>query len=98
MREIIITAEILFFELAKERFNFPIVNTIRTSFWLLESNQSTFSEILMCSKRLDVGIKSLVRIKLLEQEFLQDKIKEDVDFQIGIFPEVIAKGKILKVE
>ena len=98
MKEIVIIAEILFLEIANKSFNFPITNSIRISLWLSDSNQSTFSEIQLGNEKLEIGENSKVRVKLLEQEFLQNKIKEGTEFMIGTYPEVIAKGKVIKVE
>jgi len=98
MKELILITEVVFLEIAKERFNFPITNSIRSSFWISECETSTFSEIQVENKIIDIGKPEIVEIKLVEREFLLDRIKSGTKFKIGIFPNEIALGKIIEVK
>lgn len=96
--EILLLAEISFLDKAKESFNFPIFNSIRTSLWLLHAEYSTFSEIVVePGSFLEIGRLHKVRIKLPESSFLMEKLYPDVEIKLGVFPVEIANGKILEV-
>lgn len=97
MKEIIILAEILCLESATKSFNFPISNSVRISFWLKDGNHSTFSEIRLTDTKLEIGKKSIVRIQLLEQEFLKNKIKPDTEFYMGVYPQEVIIGRVIEV-
>ena len=90
-------AQILFLESASKYFRFPIkIKKIRLSFWLLDSTSSTpseteFEEYIFINRYYDVNIM------IIYMEFLNNKISEGQSFYIGIYPEIVAKGKILKI-
>lgn len=98
MKELILIVEIIFLEIARGRFNFPITNSIRLSFWIPDDEVSTFSEIQVENKQIDIGRSEIVKIKLIERNFLANRIERGTEFGIGIFPEVIAIGKVIKVQ
>ena len=98
MKELTIIAEILFLETAKESFNFPIYNSIRTSFWLRDESDSTFSEITTVNKQMELGEKTNVKIRLLEREFLKGKVLVGTEFNLGVYPKTIAIGKVVRIE
>ncbi|WBV61633.1 hypothetical protein PFY12_05790 [Chryseobacterium camelliae] len=98
MRELNLIAEVVFLEIAKESFNFPITESIRLSFWIPNDKISTFSEIqIQKNATIDINKPILVKINLLERDFLINKIKEGSEFKMGIFPKAIAFGKIIEV-
>lgn len=98
MKELIVIVEIIFLEIARENFNFPITNSIRLSFWIPNDVVSTFSEIQVQNKNIDIGKTEIVKIKLVERDFLVNRIKKGAEFRIGIFPKEIALGKVLEVQ
>jgi hypothetical protein len=87
---------ICFLENAKERFNFPIKNPVRISFWLLNDVQSTPCELLINGFEVDVQKKYTIEITVIEQAFLAKKLLPNRAFKIGLFPIEIASGKIIK--
>ena len=95
MKELILTTEIIFLEAARERLNFPVVNSIRMSFWIPNDEFSTFSEIQFQNNRVDIGITEIAKIKLVERDFLVNRIKNGSEFRIGVFPNEIAIGKVI---
>ncbi len=97
MKELFLIVDIIFFELAKENFNFPITNPIRTSFWLIDSEHSTFSEIQIQDEYIEIGKICRIGIKLLERDFLQNKIKQGAEFSLGVFPSEIAYGRVVDI-
>lgn len=98
MKELILTVEIIFLEIAQGSFNFPITNSIRLSFWITDDETSTFSELQVQNKQIDIGRSEIVKIKLIERDFLANRIERGTEFRIGIFPEAIAEGKVIKVQ
>ena len=97
MNEVIILADITFSKKAIDSFIFPINNTIRLSFWLSCDKVSTFSEIKPTTNNLNIGKSERVEIKLIERDFLQNRIKNGIEFSIGTYPNEIAKGKIIEI-
>lgn len=98
MKELILNVEIIFMEIAKESFHFPVTNSIRLSFWLPEQEVSTFSEIQIKNNSIEVGKAKIVEIKLVERDFLFNKIKTGTEFKLGTFPNSIAVGKVIEVK
>ncbi len=98
MKDLLITAEIVFLEIAKDSFNFPIANSIRLSFWILDDSFSTFSEIQFQNNRIDIGKLEVVKIKLIERDFLINRIKTGTEFRMRPFPIEIALGKVIEVQ
>ena len=97
MKEVLLRANITFLEIAKESFNFPLNNSIRTSFWLLNSQKSTFSEIQLLDENVDILKLYEVKIKVTERDFFYDKLKNGIEFKAGTYPNEIAYGKIIEV-
>ncbi|WP_299221343.1 hypothetical protein [uncultured Aquimarina sp.] len=99
MNEIILIVDIIFLDRAKEAFNFPISNSIRTSFWIEDAENSTFSELIVENENfyLDQYYHN-VKIKIVEREFLSEKLHKGVKFKIGIFPNAIAEGQIDSID
>lgn len=98
MKELILIVEIIFLEIASESFNFPINNSIRLSFWIPNDVVSTFSEIQVQNKNIDIGKTEIVKIKLVKRDFLENRIKKGTEFRIGVFPKEIALGKVLELQ
>lgn len=98
MKELVLLAEIIFLETAKNSFNFPIINSVRLSLWFPEGEASTFSEIQIQEKHLEIGKPQIVKIKLMSREFLKNKIIVGSEFKMGTFANAIALGKIVEVE
>ncbi len=97
MNELILNAEIIFSEIARDSFSFPITNPIRLSFWIPGDEVSTFSEIQVENKNINIGGAEVVKIKSLERDWLVNRIERGVEFRIGIFPKEIAVGKVIEV-
>ena len=97
MKELILTAEIVFLEAAKDSFNFPIKNSIRLSFWLPDQDKSTFSEIQIENRSIEIGTTEIVEILLAERDYLFSKINIGTNFKMGVFPKIIATGKVIDV-
>lgn len=97
MKELILRAEVIFFKNANEYFNFPITNPIRVSFWLPNINNSTFSEFKNLNA-VEIGILNIAEIKIVERDFLLNKVKIGTKFKIGVFPDAIASGKIIAIK
>jgi hypothetical protein len=97
MKNITLIVEIIFFEVAKKSFNFPICHSLRTSFWLLGTEFSTFSEIQIIESNIKIWKPCLLKLITVEREFLSDKIKPDVEFKLGTYPFEIGYGKIIKI-
>lgn len=98
MKELFLIVEIVFFEIAKESFSFPITNPIRLSFWISHDKISTFSEIQVENNSIDIGRPEIVTIKLVERDFLVNRIKSGTEFRMGTFPMEIALGKVIDVQ
>src|SRR5687768_8800156 len=98
MQEITLVVEILFLEIAKESFNFPISNSVRLSFWFPDGKASTFSEIQIQGERIEIGKPQVIRINLIKRDFLIDSMKVGNEFRMGTFPIAIANGKILEIK
>lgn len=98
MKELILIVEIIFLDIAKESFNFPIMNNIRTSFWLLNSELSTFSELQLLDKEIDIWEKKTALIKIVEREFLKEKLNVGSDFKLGVYPQEMAYGRIVEIK
>jgi hypothetical protein len=98
MKEKTIVCEIIFGEQARQSFKFPLTGSIRTSFWIPNSKASTFSEIEIGNRNIDVGELTTVEIKIIERDFLHDKVKVGTEFMVGTFPNSIASGKILGIQ
>jgi hypothetical protein len=94
MKELILETELIFFEQAKEFFNFPISNSIRTSFWLLNDNESTPSEVFINNFIIETWKIYTLKVVVMERDFLKDVIKKGVEFKLGLFPHEMAIGKI----
>lgn len=97
MKEINLIVNILFLESAKEKFNFPLNNPIRSSFWLPNSTISTFSEIIFENEWVELNKNYRAKIKLLERDFLKGKILKNSKFEVGSYPEKIAQGTIIEI-
>lgn len=97
MNELVLTAEIVFMEIAKNSFNFPITNSIRLSFWLPEQGVSTFSEIQIDNKSIEIGKSTIVSLLLIERDFLINKIEVGTIFELGVFPNAIATGHVIEI-
>lgn len=97
MKEINLIVDILFLESAKEKFNFPLNKSIRTSFWLPNSKISTFSEIIFENEKVELNKNYRAKIKLLERDFLRGKMLANSKFEVGSYPEKIAQGEIIKI-
>lgn len=97
MKELILTVEIIFLDIAKESFKFPIKNNIRTSFWLLNSELSTFSELQLLDKEIDIWEKKTALIKIIERDFLKEKLNLCSEFKLGVYPQEIAYGRIVEI-
>ena len=97
MKEVILTAQIKFFEAAKRSFNFPLTNSIRTSFWLKGAKISTFSE-LKFPHPIEIGDIYLVKIQLVERTFMKNQLKKGAEFNVGTFPDKLGSGKIKEIE
>lgn len=95
MKELILIAEIVFLEIARESFNFPITDTISLSLWIPNDELSTFCEIQVQDSGIDIGKTEIVKIKLVERDFLVNRIKSGSEFRVGVFPKEIALGKIV---
>ena len=44
---------------------------------------------------MDIGITEIAKIKLVERDFLVNRIKNGSEFRIGVFPNEIAIGKVI---
>lgn len=97
MNELVLTVEIVFMEIAKNSFNFPITNSIRLSFWLPKQGVSTFSEIQIDNNSIEIGKPATVRLLLIERDFLINKIDIGTIFELGVFPNAIAIGHIIGI-
>jgi hypothetical protein len=97
MKEIIFTAEIVFFERAKNYFNFPTFGPLRTSLWLPDAVASTFSEIIATENQIQIWRVCNAQIKVIERDYLKDKIIPGQEFKLGVFPLEIAYGRIFKI-
>jgi hypothetical protein len=99
MKDILLIAEIIFFETAKKSFNFPIMNAIRNSFWLSHQNFSTFAEITpLESGFTETNKKYMAQIIIVERDFLQNQLHVGCEFKLGTYPLEIARGKILELK
>ncbi len=98
MKEIKLITEVTFLEIAEGSFNFPITDSIRLSFWILGDRISTFSEIIIDNKIVNVGKIEILEIIIVEREFLINGIKIGAEFELGTFPYAIALGKIIGFE
>jgi hypothetical protein len=98
MKEILISVEVTFFDIAKESFNFPISRSVRMSFWLPESNISTFSEIHILEEEIEIGKLCKAQIRLVERDFLRGKMNIGQEFRLGVYPTEIAYGRIMQLE
>jgi hypothetical protein len=97
MKEILLTVELIFLGAAKENFNFPITNPVRTSFWLLNSEYSTFSEIQPKGKKIEVWQICQLEIKIVERDFLRGMLVKGGEFKLGTYPYEIAYGRIIEM-
>lgn len=97
MNELVLTAEIVFMEIAKNSFNFPITNSIRLSFWLPKQRVSTFSEIQIDNESIEIGKHTTVRLLLIERDFLINQIEVGTIFEMGVFPNAIATGHVIGI-
>lgn len=98
MKELILIVEIIFLDIAKENFNFPIMNNIRTSFWLLNSKLSTFSELQLLEEEIDILEKKRALIKIVEREFIKEKLNIGSEFKLGIYPKEMAYGRVIEIK
>lgn len=98
MKEIILIVEIVFWGIAKESFKFPITNNIRTSFWLLNSELSTFSELQLLDEEIDIWEKKTALIKIVERDFLKEKLNVGSEFKLGVYPKEIAYGRVVEIK
>jgi len=94
MKAIFFMADIIFFELSKESFRFPLINSVRTSLWLANTESSTFSEIQIKDEQVEIWKIHNVKIMLIERDFLKDKIKCGIEFKLGTYPKEIAYGRV----
>lgn len=97
MKEINFLANILFLESAREKFNFPLNNSIRISFWLINSTSSTFCEIIFHNENVELNKSYKTQIHLLERDFLKGRLLKNCEFEVGNYPTVIGKGKIIEI-
>ncbi|MCD2425931.1 hypothetical protein LQ567_24320 [Niabella pedocola] len=98
MKEITLTCEIVFLEIAEKYFNFPITNSIRSSFWIADDKVSTFSQIKIPDNNIVLGRTEVVEMTLIERDFLMNRIKSGTEFRMGVFPREIALGRVIKVQ
>ncbi|GEN68107.1 hypothetical protein [Chryseobacterium rhizosphaerae] len=98
MKEKIILAEIQFNDTAQDFFNFPITNPIRISFWGEKQHLSTFSEIRITDKPIEINKKFVLEINIMDRDFLTETLKIGNPFNLGVFPIIIAQGKILDLK
>ncbi len=98
MKEIILIVEIIFLDFARKSFKFPISNNIRTSFWLLDSDISTFSELQLVDEEFDIWMKQLASLRIVERDFLKEKLNVGGEFKLGVFPKEIAFGRIIDIK
>lgn len=97
MKELILSIEVIFSKNANKYFNFPITNTVRMSFWLTDGDTSTFSEF-KTSNSVEIGSLNFAEIKIVERDFLLNKVNIGTKFKIGVFPNAIASGKIIDIK
>ncbi|SHG15791.1 hypothetical protein SAMN04488522_104679 [Pedobacter caeni] len=98
MERLSLIAEIIFLETAKNSFSFPIGNSIRMSFWLPGDKASTFSEIQINNKIIDLGKHEILEIKLGDIGLLLSRIQKGTEFRMGTFPNEIAIGKVIEIK
>ena len=96
MRDISIIAETIFFQPEVKAFSFPIVNSVRISFWIVNSKNSTWSEIEYDGYPIEACKLYKLRIILTERDFLEGKIKVGTEFILGTFPNEVAHGRIIE--
>jgi len=97
MKELALTAEIIFLEIAEKSFRFPVTNYIRLSFWLPGDKVSTFSEVQPQGVSINIGGITIVKVGIVERDFLVDRIKVGTQFRVGVYPQEIAIGKVIEV-
>ncbi|MDR6781625.1 hypothetical protein ABIE26_001887 [Pedobacter africanus] len=98
MKELILLVEVVFLKKAEESFSFPITAPVRLSFWITDDRASTFSELQIENDAINIGKVEIVKILLLERDFLLNRIKTGTEFRLGTFPEEIAIGKVIKIQ
>lgn len=86
-----INVDLIFNDLAKEYFRFPIRNPIRISFWTKASVHSSPCEITFEDEKVDVKEKVRADIIVIDID-----IKENDTFFLGVFPHIIGEGVVLK--
>lgn len=97
MKEMLLDVEVTFIEKAKHSFNFPITNSIRTSFWLKGSNYSTFSEVQKHTEPIQSMKPYRLKIIVGGRDVVVNMLEKGKEFRLGTFPYEIAFGKIIKV-
>lgn len=98
MERLSLIAEIIFLDTAKNSFNFPVRNSIRMSFWLPDDKTSTFSEIQVNNKSIELGKYEIVEIKLGDRDLLLNRLKIGAEFRMGTFPNEIAIGRAIEIK
>ena len=98
MKAIFISAELEFLESAKKAFGFPILNVIRTSFWIAGDTKTTPCQIETGNIQIEFENYNPISITVIPRDFLEDKINIGTHFKIGIYPTAIANGTILEIE
>lgn len=98
MKHIRFKAQIIFEDIAIHFFNFPIEsNNIRISFWLYGQEFSTPSEVIINEKISINSFYNVIIETLLYEENQINRLKKGESFCLGLYPEVIAKGKIIEI-
>jgi len=92
-----LTVDILFLKHAETAFRFPVVNSIRMSFWFLEGEGSTFSEISFTDASVEIGKVYRAQINVGDLNIFGDKVKMGAEFKVGTYPYPIAIGRIVDI-
>lgn len=68
------------------------------SFWLPDDKTSTFAEIQVNNKNIDLGKREIVEIKIGDRDLLLNRIEIGTEFRMGTFPNEIAIGKAIEIK
>ncbi|TRW22815.1 hypothetical protein FMM05_16300 [Flavobacterium zepuense] len=98
MKALSILSELQFLESAKKAFGFPILNKVRTSFWIAGDTKTTPCQIETGNIQIEFENKDVVSISIVPRDFLEGKINVGVNFKIETYPTAIAIGTILEIQ
>jgi len=98
MKAIFILSELQFLGSAKKAFGFPILNKVRTSFWIAGDTKTTPCQIETGNIQIEFENKDVINIMIIPRDFLEGKINIGTHFKIGTYPTAIAIGTILEIE